>query len=100
MASAILVFQILKRKSFDHRRNEVIARTALFVILTGAMFLLGVSAHAQGYYVPAPPPQPPLIEEEPPPVVVAPPRRCHVVRETKHDDILDTNDWVEHEVCD
>ena len=35
------------------------------------------------------------------PVVVTPAQpRCRVVRETEHDDILDTNDWVEHEVCD
>jgi hypothetical protein len=49
------------------------------------------------------PPEPPavVVEPPPPPVVATPPEsRCHVVRETKHDDILDTNDWVEHEECD
>lgn len=44
---------------------------------------------------------PPVVVEEPPPVVAVPVEpRCHVVRETKHDDILDTDDWTEHEVCD
>lgn len=77
-------------------------KIVLFISLVGAMFLFGVSVHAQGYGFPPPPPSPPMvIEEDPPAVVVVPPRPgCHVVRETKHDDILDTNDWVEHEECD
>jgi len=35
-----------------------------------------------------------------PPVVVVPEPRCRVVRETQHDDILNTDNWVEREECD
>jgi len=45
--------------------------------------------------------EPPMVVEEPPPVVAVPVGpRCHVVRETEHDDILGTDDWTEREVCD
>jgi len=76
--------------------------TALAII--GAAIVTPVAA---ADYVQLPPP--PIVVERPPPVVIAPSPptvfiapepRCHTVRETKHDDILDTNDWVESEVCD
>jgi len=39
--------------------------------------------------------------EAPSTIIIRPPYpHCHVVRTTKHDDILDTNDWEEQEVCD
>jgi len=82
------------------------ARIVLFAAIVGAMFWFGISVHAQDYYRTMPPPPPVVIEEQPPiivrpPIVLTPPEpRCHIVRETRHDDILDTNDWVEHEVCD
>jgi hypothetical protein len=83
-------------------------RIALFVALVGAMFLFGVSVHAADFYEVAPPPPPVVVHPMPPAVVVHPvppilvpvEPRCHTVRETSHDDILDTNDWVEHEICD
>lgn len=47
------------------------------------------------------PPGPPVVIEEQPPVIVAPSQpRCRVVRETQHDDILDTNNYTEREECD
>jgi len=50
---------------------------------------------------PLPPPRPPVVIEQAPPVVLVPQEpRCHVVRETEHDDILGTNNWVEREECD
>lgn len=91
--------------------TNMTARILLFIAAVGVMFWFGVSVHAQDYYpyraappvVVAPPPvvvapAPPVIVNQP--VVLTPEPRCHVVRETQHDDILDTNDWVEHEVCD
>jgi hypothetical protein len=56
---------------------------------------------AQHSYIPAQEEPAPMIVERPAPTIVVPaPRNCHTVRTTKHDDILDTNDWEEHEVCD
>ncbi len=85
------------------KETNMIARIFLSTAAVGAILLLDVRVHAQGYYPYEPPVvvTPPPMVVRPPPVVVAPPEsRCHIVRETRHDDILDTNDWVEREVCD
>jgi len=80
----------------------MVTRIVLFGAAVGVMYLFGVSAHAQ-YYPPRPlPPRPPeIIEEDGPPVVwgqIVP--NCRIVRETQHDDILNTNNYVEREECD
>jgi hypothetical protein len=57
-------------------------------------------ARAAEYYDPPPPPV-----YEPPPAVVVPPvvvpqkrfRHEHIV---EHDDILDTNNWIDREICE
>jgi hypothetical protein len=64
------------------------------------LFLVASPAMAIDYIYPPPPPPPAVVVEPPPPVVVAPRPGCRLVRETKHDDILDTNDYVEREECD
>ena len=80
----------------------MVTKTLLFVVLVGTMFLFGVSVRAQGYHYGPPPmaaPPPPVIVQ-PPAVLVPAEPRCRIVRETHHDDILDTNNWTEREVCD
>jgi len=47
------------------------------------------------------PPPPVVVAPAPPAVIVpAPEPHCRVVRETQHDDILNTDNWVEREECD
>ena len=79
----------------------------LKVAIAGLIFLaLCRHLFAADVVVPLPrqypvPVAPPMVIAPPPPVVIVPQEpRCRVVRETTHDDILNTNDWVEREVCD
>jgi hypothetical protein len=94
----------------ENNRSGVLIAMAL-AGLSGALVGLGLGlifapkAHAADYYPPAyyvPQPRPvyapPVVVEPPSAVIVQP--RCRTERTTEHDDILQTNDYTEREICD
>lgn len=68
-------------------------------IISTLAFFVATGAFAQPYvFYPSPPPPPVIVQ--PPAVLVPIEPRCHHERVTVHDDILDTDNWTDREVCD